>query len=258
MSDETPLDRAHARMMAPGAGETEARAYYAALSAADLTLILKSEPEPGSGQLEPEVFRTEDGALVLAFDSDARAAAFLEQPTPTARMSGADLARLLAPAGLALGLNLDVAPSAMLLPNDALVFVAEETPDLPDIRGGAISGLRPPETAGEALKTALAAALTAHAGQLEEAHLFEAALSDGAKPLVMAIVGASPEAQAPLARAVERAVALSGQGDVTLDVMFLDPEAPVLAQLRGIALSWDAPQEGPRLPGAGDQPPRLI
>ena len=113
MKIDTPLDRAHAAMEADPGEAAMRLAFYDCLAGAEVFLLLQAEAE--GDRITPEVFDLETGPVVLAFDREERLAAFLGRPAPYAALSGRRLAGMLAGQGLGLGLNLDVAPSAMLL-----------------------------------------------------------------------------------------------------------------------------------------------
>ena len=69
----------------------------------------------------PRIFPVEGERFVLAFDREARLAAFAEGPAPYAALPGRVVAGLLAAEGLGLGLNLDVAPTVVRVAPDAPV-----------------------------------------------------------------------------------------------------------------------------------------
>ncbi|MEM6728737.1 MAG: SseB family protein, partial [Pseudomonadota bacterium] len=117
MSDETPLDIAHAAMEASGADADRLRFYE---RVADAELFLMVEAEPDGNVAAPQLFDLDEGRFALAFDRAERLAAFVGGPAPYVAMSGRALVKLLVEEGLGLGLNLEVAPSAILLAPDAL------------------------------------------------------------------------------------------------------------------------------------------
>ena len=120
MTDPTALDMAHTAMEA-APDDTAARlAFYHRLAGSELHLLLEAEPEASSDTVTPQVFEVEGAAYALAFDSGARLAAFAGAPAPYAALPGRTLANMMAAGGIGLGLNLDVAPSAILIPPDAL------------------------------------------------------------------------------------------------------------------------------------------
>ena len=129
MADPTPIDLAHAAMEAAPGDEAARRRFYEVLAASELCLLLAHEPE--GEVLDPAMFEPEGRPCVLAFDGEARLAAFAEGAAPYAALSGRALAGMLAGQGVGLGLNLGVAPSAILLPAEAVAWLAEMLPGAP-------------------------------------------------------------------------------------------------------------------------------
>lgn len=262
----TPLDHLHARMAAAGddAGAEAARlAFFSALAATPLTVVLEIEPPVGADTLSPLVVETEDGPLVLGFDSDARMAELMGEVTPTATLSGADLALLLAPAGLGLAFNPEVAPSAMVLDAEALTWLAEAAADAaPEARAAAIAGLRAPDDAPEALVKGLARYLPGLSGQASRAWLAEARYRDGAQAWLLALDGVPEVLQDAVGAGILAALRQLGLGDLPVDLAYPPAGSPVARSLAEVALILDIPaaQAGPsEAPGSDpDRPPRLV
>ncbi|NNU79898.1 SseB family protein [Halovulum dunhuangense] len=259
---ETALDRAHDRMIRAGETEDARRAFFATLAATGLVLVLEEEPARGSDRVKPLILETGDGPLALAFDTEARMAAFLEGGAPMAVIEGRDLGALLSAAGLGLALNIEVAPSAIILPVDAMDWIAGIAPAAAEVNAGRIAGLRAPVGAAQTLLDALAGQLAALAGHAEEAFLVQAAYADGSEALLLALTGVAPGARDEVSRSIAAALALAGLSEGVLDLAFPDGGDPLLGRLRetGFSLSIPTPR---RLPGAapgGDpaKPPRLI
>jgi len=123
MTEQTDLDLSHAAMeAAPGDGAARMR-FYAAMADAELLLLL--EEEPTGDHLSPQLFAVEEGQFVLAFDTEERLAAFAETTVPYAALSGRVLAGMLSGQGIGLGLNLGVAPSSILVPDDAICWMKQ-------------------------------------------------------------------------------------------------------------------------------------
>lgn len=263
MTEPTALDQAHAGM----SGSDEARLrFFAALADAELYLLL--EREAADDAIEPRLFPVDDGQVALAFDTEARLAAFAGGPAAYAALPGRVLADLLGAQGLGLGLNLDVAPSAMLLPSDALVWLTRtlggEDPAATEDR---IAELRPPGALPQALLDALGDRLTRSAGLAERALLAGVRYGDGGSGHMLAILGAASRSEPALARAVKEALTFSGVEAGTLDVAFFSADHPVVARLDRVAMRFDIPapspaasgeRPAPAAPGTDpDRPPRL-
>src|SRR5690606_39689738 len=111
---ETDLDRLHAAMNAAPENDAARLAFYDRLADAELFLLLAEEPLGDT--IELALVDQEEGRAALAFDTEARLAAFAEGPATYAALPGRVVARLLLPEWLGLGLNLVVSPPATRLP----------------------------------------------------------------------------------------------------------------------------------------------
>ena len=194
----TPLDLAHAAMeAAPDDDRTRLR-FYDRLAAAELVIALQAEAEGDT--ISPLLFPVEEDTLVLAFDTEDRLTAFFGSAQPYAAMSGRRLAAMLASEGLGLGLNLDVAPSAMVLPAAAVAWLAETTAARPDRQEARPEEIGPPRGVPEVVLTALDARLAASAGLAKQAYLVSARYAGaGTRPL-LAFIDAVPGAEDALAQ----------------------------------------------------------
>lgn len=264
MDEPTALDLAHA---AAGAGEGAGRgAFLLALLEAELFLLLAREADGAA--VEPQVFPLEEGPVVLAFDREDRLAAFAGQAVPYAALPGRVLMPLLAARGLGLALNLEVAPSAELLPPEAVAWLvgrlAALSAPVPEAGALAPDDLGPPGADAATLAAALAPALGRAGGLVRAAFLLSAPGPGGAAAPLVAFVGALPGAEGPLARAVAE-TALLGAGAAAPAVAFLAPGHPLAraAAARGRALPLGRPPPAapapPPAPPGGDpaRPPIL-
>ena len=261
MTTETDLDRAHAAMEA--GDDADRLAFYQLL--ADSELILWLEDEPDGENFTPKIIESEGIAFVLAFDSEERLAELAQGAAARLSLSGRALAHMLAEQGIGLGLNMGDAPSATLLPPDAMVWLVEtlgagqitENTDRP-------VSFAPPDTAPSALTEALRSKLGRAAGLADCAYLSEATFSNGVSGLLLTIVGASHTDQPALRAMVREAVVFSCLNDKVLDLAFLDDDDPVLPRLRPSAYVLDMSAPKPDVetvitaPGMDkDKPPRL-
>lgn len=128
--DTTPLDAAHAAMVSAPEDDAARLRFYDHLAASELFLLLESEAE--GDQIAPRLFELDSGPVVLVFDREARLAQFAGGIAPYAAMSGRVLTGMLAGQGIGLGLNLEVAPSSILLPPEALTWLQGQLQDLPE------------------------------------------------------------------------------------------------------------------------------
>lgn len=254
---ETPLDRAHARMAADDEDEAARRAFFAALAGTELFVALDAPPE--GDRLKPLVLEVDGAQVVLAFDTEARLADFLPGGAPYAGIPGRTLAGMLAGQGVMLGVNLDVAPSAILIDAAGIGWLSAAGGSAAAARRGALDGLRPPANLPPGLLPVLTERLRLLEGLASRVWL--AAAEDG---LVLAVEDAPAAAAPAIGQAMAEAASFAGLPDGALDVAFLASGDPVSRDLErvGIALAVPQPQaerRRPAMPG-GDprKPPRLV
>lgn len=259
---ETPIDQAHALMQSAPDDDAARLRFYDRLADAELFLMLTHEPDGEA--ISPEVFDLQDARFVLAFDLEERLSAFAGRAVPYAALSGRAMAQMLAGQGIGLALNLEVAPSAILLPGDALSWLSETLGHAPQEAEARIDGLAAPRGLPEALLTALDSKLAAATGLARKAYLAEVTYEGGVTSHLLGITGTMPGAEAPLARAINEALVFSGLEAGALDVAFLDDKDPLTAELARVALRFDLPEPEPQsrpapvAPGSDpDRPPKL-
>lgn len=230
----TPLDLACAAARDAGSDPALDGACHSALAAAELFVLLRGDGTAeavAGGELVPQVFRLSDGPLVAAFDSEARLAAFAEGPAAYAALPGRALLRHLDGQGLALGLNLGIAPSQMVLPPEAVAWLASRLPGAaPEARHGALRAVMPPRGPSPALLRALDGRLARAAGMASHAWLASVAHEDGSTALLLAFVDAVPGSETVLAAAVAEALALV-QPALPPDLPATPPDAPAPASM---------------------------
>jgi len=263
MTETTPLDAAHAAMhSSPDSDEARLR-FYERLADGELMLLLAAEA--GGEDVQPRVFDLgEEGRFVLVFDREERLAAFAQGPAPYAALPGRALAGMLAGQGIGLGVNLDVAPSSILIPAAAVEWLAATLAPAPAEIAARPTGLHPPGGLPDLVLTALDARLARAAGLASAALLAGVTYEGGARGHMLAFVGATPGAEPALARAVGEALTFSGVEAGVLDVAFFAPEEPIVARLERCALRFDLPEPDsparpvPLVPGSDpEKPPRL-
>ncbi|MGP6089325.1 SseB family protein [Antarctobacter jejuensis] len=261
MTDPTPLDVAHAAMEAAPEDDTARLRFYDRLSATELFLMLTEEPQGES--ISPELFDLGDAKFVLGFDREDRLSAFAGRVVPYAALSGRALATMLAGQGIGLALNLEVAPSQILLPPEALAWLVETLGTGPQESEARPAEFRSPRVP-EQLVTALDARLASAAGLARKAYLAEVIYDDGTRGHLLGLTGTSPGAERALAGAVNEALVFSGLEAGALDVTFLNDSDSLTADLARVALRFDlpAPPEPAKLeqiaPGSDpDKPPKL-
>jgi hypothetical protein len=252
MTDMTALDRAHAAM-ADG-GDAARLRFFERLGDCELFLLLAEEPEGDS--LSPDVFDVAEGRFVLAFDLETRLAEFAGRPAPYAALSGRVVAQMLAAEGLGLGLNLDVAPSSILIPAEAVGWLAQTLDHTPDEVESRIETIHAPGGLPEALLAALDAKLATATGLAQEAYLVGVSYRDQGRGHLLGFVGARPGAERALAKAASEALTFSGIEAGAMDVAFFAATDPMVAKLAAQGLRFDLPQPVATEPAAPSAPGR--
>ncbi|MEO0912234.1 MAG: SseB family protein [Pseudomonadota bacterium] len=252
----TALDAAHAEMMADEAAEGPRMAFYAALRAAELFVLLEAEPVGDRADLL--VMETGEGAVALAFDTEARMAEFVDAPTPYLGLSGRRLAAMLAGQGVALGLNLGVAPSAILLGPEAVAWMVETAARPVDVVEAVPEEIFPPDVPEPVLR-ALDAALARLGGVAETGWLVGVRYAGGGLGSLLALGGVAAAGRAAVAEVIAEALQVSGLEAAAVDVVFLE-DAGMAARLEAVGVRFDIPGPVADAPLLRDPeaPPRLI
>jgi hypothetical protein len=258
----TPLDLAHAAMMADPGDDAARLRYFARL--ADGMLWLWTETEVTGGEVRPRLFPTEDGPVVLAFDAEDRLARAAGAAAPYVAMPGRVLVRALADQeSVSLGVNLGAGAPEYLLPPEALRWLVATLDHAPQPTEARPVAFAPPATLPQTLLAALDDKL-ARAGGLAAAALVAGVTYDGGRRgHILAFLDAAPGAEPALARAVAEALTFSGLDAGEIDVAFLragDPGAAALARA-GLRIDLPAPTAPapapPPAPPGTKGPPRL-
>ena len=260
MVEGTPLDRAHDAMQSDEDDAVARMQFYDRLSAAELFLLL--EEQAGTQTAKPKLLTIEGTKFALAFDREERLAEFAGEAACLV-LSGRALTKMLASEGLGLGLNLEVAPSALLLPPDAVGWLAETANVEPvEVRALPHEIAPPAGVAGKVIE-AIAGKLSLAVGLARSAWLVEARHDDGRAVPLLAVIGAPERAHGALARAVHEALAFAGADGQTLDIAFFDAGAPICQQIERVGLGFDlTPEPAASAPGSRpgmdrEHPPRL-
>lgn len=264
-SENTPLAQALNRLSVSPDDTAVRLAFFEVLSAVELFVLLRHEPQPG-GPVDPQVFPLDGVNTVLGFDTEGALSAFAGRAVPYAALPGRVLVSLLAQADPPLGLLVqDGAGQGEMLAPDALRWLSATLSAPAPRRGqerpaGYGAPNLPPQVAA-ALIPALERRLSGIPG-LGDAILASVAWDSGGRGHLLAVTGVPETAQAPLARAVAEALALSGAEAGALDVAFppagaLSPVAAVGLRLSPVPYSQPvAPAPAP--PGSDPtRPPRL-
>ena len=256
----TDLDIAHAAMDAAPDDDTKRLQFYERLADTELFLLLGAEAE--GDQINPELFEIEDQKYVLIFDREDRLAQFVGREAPYAGLSGRVLCGMLAAQNIGFALNLDVAPSAMLIPAEAVDWLHATLGNTPEEAAARLSEVSAPRGLPEAVVLGLDRKLAIAAGLAQTAYLAAATYDDGTKGHVLAFIDAVPGAQDALAQAAGEALTFSGIEAGTMDVLFARGDDQLTDHLSRVGLRFDLPAlhepKAPSAPGMDpDKPPKL-
>ena len=258
----TPIDAAHAAMEAAPEDDAARLRFYERLAEGELFLLLDA---PATGEaLTPRILDLSTGPLVAAFDTEERLAAFAGAEADYAALPGRRLAGMLAGQGVGLGLNLGVAPSAIVLPAEAMDWLADTLDQGPAEVDARIETLSPPKGVPEALLASLDRKLARAAGLAASAWLSGVTYADGRRGHLLAVIDAEAGAEPALAAEIAEALTFAGLEAGELDVVFLNADDPVTERLARVGLRFDLPEPpsaadpAPAAPGMDpDRPPRL-
>ncbi|MBR9762216.1 MAG: SseB family protein [Rhodobacteraceae bacterium] len=239
MSEETPLDRAHAAMEAAPADDNARLRFYERLADSELFLLLAGEAEGEAAA--PELFPVEDVSFVLVFDREERLSAFTARPSPYAAMSGRAIVEQLAGQGVGLAVNLETS-SAILIPPEAVAWLAETIAHQPSEIEAQIEAFHPPAGLPEVLITALDQKLATARGLADCAFLAGTEDEAGRRSHMLAFIDAIPGAEPSLARAASEALTFSGIEAGEMDVGFFRASDVHAGALARVGLRFDLPK----------------
>lgn len=260
MTEITDLDHAHAAMEAAPLSDALRLRFHERLADSELFLLLTRDPV--GEDVDPQMFQAEDQSFVLVFDREARLAEFAGQVAPTVKLAGRGLVRMLAGQGVGLALNLGVAPSATLIPAEAVDWLAETLAHAPTATAARPVEFTAPKGLPEALILGLDRKLATAGGMAQCAWLVGVTYDDGTRGHMLGFVGALLEAEAALAAAAGEALTFSGIEAGAMDVTFVQAGLAVEAKLARVGLRFDLPQpEAPLAPNVlgmdPERPPKL-
>ena len=244
MAESTALDAAHAAMEAAPQDDAARLRFFARLADSELFLMLTEEARDEN--ISPELFDVADGRFVSAFDLEERLVQFAGRPVPFVALSGRVLSSMLSGQGIGLGLNLETAPSSMLIPAEALAWLADMLQHGPEEVRQRLAEFSPPIGLPDVLLSALDAKLATAAGLAAAAFLVGTKTQDGGQGHLLGFVAAVEDARPALARAVSEALTFSGIDAGTLDVGFFASDDATAASLAKVGLRFDLPQ--PQVP----------
>jgi hypothetical protein len=229
--------------------------FYERLADTEIFMLLGAEAE--GDQITPELFEIEDQQFALVFDREERLSQFVGRVAPYAGIPGRGLAQMLAGQGIGLALNLEVAPSAMLIPAEAVDWLVATLSHGPDETEARLTEVSAPGGLPEAVVSGLDRKLAIAAGLARFAYLAAATYEDGTRGHVLAFVDAVEGAEKALASAAGEALTFSGIEAGMMDVLFVRASDPLAAHLAKVGLRFDLPEpETPHVPGAPGMDPK--
>lgn len=262
MPDLTPLDTAHAAMEAAPDDDAARLRFFERLADSELFLLLAEEVE--GENISPRVFNVEGGSFVLVFDREERLADFVGEPAPYVALSGRLIATMLKDQDIGLGVNLSVAPSSILMPAEAISWLANTLAQAPNEVEAKPVEVSAPQGVPEVLLQALDTKLTSAAGLAPLVYLVGVEYEDGQHGHMLAFVDATEGAEGALAQAASEALTFSGIEAGAMDVAFFAATDPIAASLARVGLRFDIPEPptpqavAPKAPGRDpENPPKL-
>lgn len=245
----TPLDQAHEAMDADPSDDAARLRFYQRLADAELFLLLHHEPT--GDVLDPELLEidNEDTANIdryaLVFDNEDRLGSFAAQykgdAMPYAALPGRVIASMLAGEGVGLALNLDVAPSSILIPDAAMNWLSDTLSHDPDADEGTLIGIAPPVGLPDALIEGLEEKLISATGLASHAVFVKGRYADEREGWLLAFIDAAPGSEQALARATQEALIFSGTDLASVDVAFFAGTDPICEHLDHMGLRYDFP-----------------
>ena len=159
-------------------------------------------------------------------------------------------------------MNLGVAPSAILIPPQAVDWLADTLAQAPAEVEARPTELTPPAGLPERLLESLDAKLAIAAGLAHSAYLAGVTYEQGQRAHLLAFIDPVPGAEPSLARAANEALTFSGIEAGAIDVGFFAANDPMAARLARVGLRFDLPTPqvaaAPGAPGMDpERPPKL-
>lgn len=262
MTEMTPIDEAHAAMQAAPEDDAVRLRFYERLADSELFLMLTEEAQGDT--ITPDLFELPDATFALVFDRAERLSGFAESVVPYAALSGRAIVGMLAGQGIGLGLNLEVAPSSILIPPAAVDWLAATLAEAPAEVEERIAEFSRPAGLPESLLRALDTKLALARGLARTAYLVGTTSESGAKGHLLAFIDAKDEARGALAKAAGEALTFSGLDAGVLDVGFFAAQDSSAAALARHGLRFDLPaapepaRAVPVAPGSDPNKPPIL
>lgn len=263
---ETALDRAWALAADDASGEGGMSRFYDVFAATELFLLIDPASLAGDNVPQPMLFPVDDTDTALVFDTEARLAEFMEDGASHLTLSGRAVIEMFAGKGVQLGVNLGEAPSATILPVDAVAWAAAALRQPIEATLDERVRLTLPRGVLPTVLTALDAKLAGMGAVAREAWLCGTGGGSGRRSegLVLCLVMRHPAAEQAAVAALAETARFTGGDRAAFDIAVLGPDDPRLDAARKVGLGFElidpATQEraAPVAPGMDkSKPPRL-
>ena len=251
----TAIDRAYSEMI--DGGEAELLRFYQVLAGSDLLVLLDASDE--NEVPEPKIIPVEAGQYVLVFDLKERVTELTGYDAPTSRVAGREVFQLMRGRGIGVAVNMGEAPSAMLIPGDAIDWICDTLDDAaaaenapvpaPAPAAGRFKALLAPHNFPDTLQLALTDKLAPVADLYDKALLLRAEYDDGQSGYLVAFSAVEDANRGVIAASVNDALATFRGKEVALDIAFMARDEPLLDRIGRVATHL-RPQ-GANRPGGG-------
>lgn len=262
MTEITPLDTAHAAMMAAPEDATARLQFYHRLADTELFMLLEKEVEGDS--ITPEVFDLSDSSYVLVFDTQDRMATFTGATKPYAALSGRMIAALLISNNIGLGVNLDVASSAILIPPTGLAWLTDALENTPEQMTSKAVKFNKSNGIDDSLLETLKDRILHAGGVALAAFLVSVDYENGTSGTLICFVDTPENARDALAKSVTETLIFSGLSEGAIDVAFFASDDPMVANMARVGHQFELPkpvepvQHAPKAPGSDPDTPPIL
>ncbi|MGB0505638.1 MAG: SseB family protein [Pikeienuella sp.] len=253
---QTPLDKAW--VAATEAGDAEMARFYDLFAATELFLLIDPASLEGEATPQPQLFPVDGVDTALVFDTEERLAAFTGDGGAHLNLSGRAAIGMFAGSGAQLGVNLGDAPSATILPPQALDWAASALRQPIEATETGIA-LGAPAGANPALLTALDAKLAGMGAAVAEAWLCGAD-----ERLLLCVALRAAGAEQSVVSALAETARFAGGEQAAFDITVMPANDPRLAAARAVGFGYQpadpsaAMRQAPAAPGMDkDKPPIL-
>ncbi len=251
----TDIDRAYSEMIT--GGEAELLRFYQVLAGSGLFVLL--DAPDGNEVPEPKIIPVEAGHYVLVFDLKDRVTELTGYDAPTSRVTGREVFQLMRGRGIGVAVNMGEAPSAMLIPGDAIDWICDTLDDAagkapapapaPAPAAGRFKALLAPHNFPDTLQLALNDKLGPVADLYDRALLLRAEYDDGQSGYLLAFSVVEEGNRGAIAASVNDALATFRGKEIALDIAFLASDEPLLDRIGRVATPLRP--EGARRPEGG-------